>query len=89
MERLERFVILMYVWTSGEKDINMAMKQVFVQKGRPLENIPQTQAALLQHNRRAAYQAGYCWGQATVPSPILPNPQNWGWTMVNDEWQPH
>lgn len=89
MDRLERFVILLYDRTSGEKDINMARKQLFAQKGRPLENIPPTRAALLQHTRRAAYQAGYCWGQATVPSPILPSPQHWGWTMVNGEWQPY
>ena len=25
------------------------------------------------------YQAGYCWAQATTPSPDLPCPSEWGW----------
>ncbi len=34
----------------------------------------------MQHSKRAAYQAGHCWGQTKVASsPELPNPSNWGW----------
>ena len=38
-------------------------KQLSCRKGRALEAIPYTQAALLQHTKRAVYQAGHCWGQ--------------------------
>ena len=88
MKRLQRFVVLMYDRTSDKTDVNQARKQLFTQKGRPLESIPPTQAALLQHTKRAAYQAGYCWGQAMVPEPSLPSPQEWGWVLSDNGWQP-
>ena len=76
---LERFVILLYDRTSSLEDINQARKHLFAQKGRSIENIPPTKAALVQHIKRAVYQAGYCWAQATTPSPVLPCPSEWGW----------
>ena len=76
---LERFVILLYDRTSSLEDINQARKHLFAQKGRSIENIPLTKAALVQHIKRAVYQAGYCWAQATTPSPDLPCPSEWGW----------
>ena len=76
---LERFVILLYDRTSNLEDINQARKHLFAQKGRSIKNIPPTKAALVQHIRWAVYQAGYCWAQATTPSPVLPCPSEWGW----------
>ncbi|CAH3151254.1 unnamed protein product [Porites lobata] len=76
---LERFVILLYDRTSSLEDINQARKHLFAQKGRSIENIPPTKAALVQHIKRAVYQAGYCWAQATTSSPDLPCPSEWGW----------
>ena len=40
--------------------------QLFTQKGRSIEGIPPTKAALIQHTKRATYQAGYCWGQVMI-----------------------
>jgi len=57
MGLLERFVVLMYNRTSGHMEVNKARKQLFTQKARTLENIPPTQAALLQHVKRATFQA--------------------------------
>ena len=37
-----------------------------------MDAIPPTYAALLQHVKRAAYMAGYCWGQALIGSPNFP-----------------
>ena len=54
---LERFVILLYDRTSSLEDINQARKHLFAQKGRSIENIPPTKAALVQHIKRAVYQA--------------------------------
>lgn len=59
MEPLERFVVLLYDRTSSLESVNQARKQLFTQKGRTLDEIPPTQAALIQHTKRAAYQAGY------------------------------
>ena len=88
VEHLERFVVLMYDRTSSKTSVNDARKQLFAQKGRALDAIPPTRAALVEHAKRAAYQAGHCWGQALVPSPVLPSPQEWGWTMGDGIWKP-
>ena len=79
MERLERFVILMYDRTSNNTNVNETRKQLFAQKGGAYDAIPPTRAALLQHTNRAAYQAGHCWGvEALTPSPDLHSPGDWG-----------
>ena len=88
MERLERFVTLMYDRTSNKTCVNETRKQLFAQEGRAYDAIPPIRAALLQHTNRAAYQAGYCWGQALAPSPDLPSPGDWGWIFREGEWQP-
>ena len=59
-------------------------------KGRSIENIPPTYGALVEHTKRVAYQAGYCWGQSLTPDPTLPSPAEWGWTRsANGPWQPN
>ena len=49
MSWLERFVVLMYDNTSDTMEINEARKQLFAHKGRTLEDIPPTQAAVKQY----------------------------------------
>ena len=48
MKSLERFVILMYDRTRSLECVNQARKQLFTQKGRSIEAIPPTKAALIQ-----------------------------------------
>ncbi len=79
LKSLERFVILIYDRTSDQICINLTRKQLFTQKGRTLDCIPPTKAALIQHTKRAAYQAGHCWGQMMIPTQDLPSPGDWGW----------
>ena len=50
--------------------------ELFTNKGRSIENIPPTSAALRQHVLRAAYQAGYVWAQSAVLRPALPDATN-------------
>ncbi|KAK3731849.1 hypothetical protein QZH41_020219, partial [Actinostola sp. cb2023] len=88
MQHLERFVVLLYDRTSSKLTVNEARKQMFAQKGRALEAIPPSRAALVEHTKRAAYQAGYCWGQALKPRPVLPSPEKWGWTLSEGTWEP-
>ena len=83
-ERIERFVVLLCDRTSTNSLVNEARKQLFAQKGRPLEAIPPTQAALVQHIRRAIYQGIHCWGQALQPWMTLPCPSRWGWMRTED-----
>lgn len=78
LRKLERFVILLYDRTSTKTvGVNEAHEQLFPQKAKSIESIPPTQAVLIQHTRRAAYQAGHCWGQAIVPVKNVPGPSNW------------
>lgn len=87
MSVLERFVILLYDRTSDLVKVNDARKWLFTQKSRMLENIPPTQAALIQHIKRASYQAN-CWNKALTPNPELPSPTDWGWRKDDTGWQP-
>jgi len=44
-----------------------------------MDNLPPTQGALVEHIKRAAYQAGHVWAQMLVAIPELPSAQEWGW----------
>jgi len=85
---LECFTIRLYDSSSHCSSVNSVRKKLFAQKGRTIENIPPTQDALVQHIKRAVYQAGYVWSQALVTLPVLPNPADWGWFLSDNLWQP-
>ena len=88
IERVERFVVLLYDRTSSQMCVDSARKELFTQKGRTIDGLPPTKAALVQHIMRAAYQAGHCWSQTMVPSPELPSPSQWGWNESTDgDWE--
>ena len=88
LRKLQRFVVLLYDRTRTEMQVNEARKQLFAQTGRSIQAIPPTQAALVQHTRRAAYQGGHCRGQALVPKMNLPSPSQWGWMQSDAGWKP-
>ena len=78
----------MYDRTSDHVSINdAARKQLFTQKSRSLENLPLTQAAPVQHIKRASYQEN-CWDRALHLDPSLPSPIDWVWQTDNAGWQP-
>ena len=54
------------------------------QKGRPMDGLPPSQAALVEHIKRAAYQAGHVWAQMFVAVPTLPSPGEWGWLQTTE-----
>lgn len=81
---VERFIVLLYDQTCSLESVNEARKQLFTQKNRTIDRLPPTQAALIEHIKRAAYQAGHCWAQAMIATPELPSPSEWGW-KVKDE----
>ncbi len=86
---LERFTTLLYNRSSQLSSVNTARLQLFSQKNRQIENIPPTQSSLLQHAKRAAYQSGHIWGQASTWNPSIPSPKDWGWLQQDDRWIPH
>ena len=58
----------------------------FSKKSREMENIPPSQAALLEHSKRAVFQAGHIWGQTLVSEPEVPTPGEWGWEELDKKW---
>ena len=84
---LERFTILLYDRTSDLVCIDEARKHLFTKKGRAMDAIPPTRAALVQHIQRTVYQGGHCRGKVFQVSFDLPSPGNWGWTDPNN-WKP-
>jgi len=86
IETLERFVVLMYDRASELQCVDAARRYLFSKKSREIENIPPTAAAVLQHTKRAAFQAGHIWGQFLVPKPFVPSPDDWGWEKCDGEW---
>ena len=60
---LGRFVVLVYDRKSEEEAVNGARKHLFTKMGSNIEAIPPTQAALVEHTKRAGYTAGrFCMG---------------------------
>jgi hypothetical protein len=87
MTRIEKYVIMLYCGDTEIHSVNEARKILFT-KNKSLQNIPPTRDALRMHTLRAAYQAGFVWGQALDPSGVIPSPADWGWTQTEGEWQP-
>lgn len=88
MDIIQRFVVLLYDKTSDIMRVNEARKALFTRKGRSIENIPPTEAALLEHSKRAAYQ-GISWEAALEANPTLESPAKTGWMKgANGIWVP-
>jgi hypothetical protein len=88
MVQLERFVVLLYCRTSEHSSVNEARKHLFA-RGRQIDNIPPTQATLIEHTKRSAYQGGHCWGTMLQAQQHLPSPSDWGWKKDNNgDWAP-
>uniref|UniRef100_UPI00358E0007 uncharacterized protein n=1 Tax=Myxine glutinosa TaxID=7769 RepID=UPI00358E0007 len=85
---LERYVVLLYDRTCTCSEVNLARKKLFAKKSRSIEAIPPTQAALVQHVKRATYQGGHCWEQSLVPHCYLPSPCDWGWVDNDGQFDP-
>jgi len=60
---LERFTVLLYDRTSDMDNIDEVCRHLFTMPGLSMESILPTKAALVQHAKRAVYQAGNIWGQ--------------------------
>ena len=66
------------------------VKNCFQKKSRNLDNIPPTQAALVQHTKTTVLQGGYVWGQTLLKQAVIPSPSDYGWIRDDDlEWLPY
>lgn len=89
LQIIEEFVVLMYDRSSSYKDVNEARLDLFARKQRAYDCIPPTRAALREHCKRAALQAGHIWSQSLVCRPVLPSPRHWGWQQIDGAWLPY
>ena len=76
MQKLERFVVVMYDRSSEATCVNDARLDLFARKQRAYDAIPPTQAALKEHVKRATYQAGCIWSQAIISQPEVHSPSD-------------
>ena len=84
---LEKFVITMFDRSSHATDIDAVRLDMFARKQRSYDTIPPTRAALFQHTKCAAYQAGCIWSQSTLRQMELESPSQWGWQQQDNSWQ--
>ena len=84
---LEKFVVAMHDKSSATNSIDAARLELLARKQRSYDSILPTQVALIQHIKRAAYQAGCTWGQATICLMEINSPEDWGWKKQDDMWQ--
>ena len=89
LDIIQRFVVILYCRTSELDSVNEARKQLFCRGSRTLENIPLSEAALLQHCKRATYEGGHVWGNALTAGYGLPEPSDWGWCKTYGTWLPY
>ncbi len=79
MQRIERFVVLMYSKTCGSATVNDARHYLFSNGSRSLDNIPPTKAALFEHVKRSLLQASFIWKQSNRSVQEVPVFDRWGW----------
>ena len=60
-----------------------------VAQGKAIDRIPPSKEALMQHAKRAAYQAGHVWAASISRCPEEQDPTKWGWKMVDGHIEPH
>ena len=86
---VEKFIVTLYDRSSNAVCVNDARLELFARKQRSYQSIPPTRAALVQHLKRATYQASCIWSQALVCQPETQSPGDWGWILENDVWKTH
>ena len=63
---IDSYVVTLYSVTCSFTEVNQDHQQIFAQSSCTFEYLPPTKTALIEHIKRATYQAGYVWGQSLV-----------------------
>ena len=85
--KIERMTVILYDKTSPLSSVNETRRELFCHKNRAMYKLPPTKDALLQHTRRAVYQAGV-WTMSTQTHLVVTSPQDFAWTKVSESWVP-
>ena len=88
MEKLERYIVILYSRTSDDESVNSARLSLFCQMSRPIDNIPPTRVVLEQHTRRSIYQGGLIWGHCLEKCPDVATASDWGWKVDGSKFKP-
>ena len=75
--QLEHFTVILYDKTSHLENVDEARKELFCQNNKTMQTIPPTQNAVLQHSKRAAYQAAL----STTSDLSEQHAEGWGWEL--------
>ena len=65
--KIERMTVILYDKTSPLSSVNETRRELFCHKNRAMDKLPPTKDVLLQHTRRAVYQARV-WTMSTQTS---------------------
>ena len=89
VEKIEAFVRSLYaISAKGPKTVDEARYVMFCQTSKSNMALPPTSDSLLQHTKRANYQA-YVWKKALVATQRLPSPDGHGWKLEDNSLVPH
>ncbi|CAL8339388.1 unnamed protein product [Boreogadus saida] len=91
VQRLEHMVVFMYSKSCGSSHADETRHHLFSNGAKSFENLPPTQAGLIQHIKRAPLQASFYWNQATVVQQDIPEFNAWGWyrDSTSKTWEPY
>ena len=86
-QKLERLTVILYDKISHLSSVSETRRELFCHKNRATDKLPPTKDALLQHARRAVYQAGI-WTTSAQAQLVNPSPWNFVWTKISQSWVP-
>ena len=81
LDMLEYFIKKVYSTKAKELEPTLALERLSkfeASANNDLRQIPMSHPALLQHTKRACYQAGYLWNEC-LHNVEVPDPSLWGW----------
>ena len=85
---LERFVVLLYHKISSKLEVNKSRFELFSAMNRQIDNIPPTAASLVEHTKRAVFQANV-WYQIDRKETNELDPASFGWRVIKRKWKSH
>ena len=81
---IEKFVCNLYLPNTQFTQVENVRWWLFKIKQVQSKSLPLTQSALFEGIKELIFQL--VWGSDTIPNPLLPSPQGYGWEPKNDEW---
>ena len=87
LKLFEQYVVFMYDRASKGTSVNEARLDLFARKQKPYNLLLPSRNALIQHAKRAAFQAGHIWAQCITRDSQVQSPSSWGWWKDGDRWK--